>query len=68
MAVRKKEVVETDKSVKTKGGSVRRFYGWQLLKLPRYRNRIAQLVIEKDSLYSYEEADKAISNFKKKKG
>ena len=48
--------------------TVQRFKGWQLLKLPKYKNRVAKLLINPDSLYSYAEADKAISDFMKKKG
>lgn len=60
---KKKETVTVEEKP-----TVQRFKGWQLLKLPRYKNRVAKLLINPDGLYSYAEADKAISDFMKKKG
>ena len=45
-----------------------KFYGRLLLRLPRYNNREARLLLKPNELYSYEDADKLISNFMKKKG
>ena len=61
---------KSEKNIETSAEKVevQRFKGWQLLRLPKYKGRIAKLVIKEDGLYSFEEADKAISNFMKKKG
>ena len=45
-----------------------KYKGSQLLKLPKYNNRVARIVIKPDELYSYEDADKLVFNFMKKKG
>lgn len=45
-----------------------KFKGSQLLKLPKYNDRVARIVLKPDELYSYEDADKLIFNFMKKKG
>jgi len=45
-----------------------KYKGSQLLKLPKYNDRVARIVIKPNELYSYEDADKLIFNFMKKKG
>lgn len=45
-----------------------KFKGSQLLKLAKYNDRVARIVLKPDELYSYEDADKLIFNFMKKKG
>ena len=61
MAAKKK--IEKDVVVE-----VQKFYGYQLLKLEKYNNRVARLLLKPNELYSYEDADKLIFNFMKKKG
>lgn len=45
-----------------------KFKGSQLLKLPKYNDRVARIVIKQDERYSFEEADALIFDFMKKKG
>lgn len=45
-----------------------KYKGSQLLKLDKYNDRVARIVIKPNELYSYEDADKLIFNFMKKKG
>lgn len=45
-----------------------KFKGSQLLKLPKYNDRVARIVLKPNELYSYEDADRLISDFMKKKG
>lgn len=45
-----------------------KFKGYQILKLPRYNNRVSRVVIKEDEYYSLEEVDNLISDFMKKKG
>ena len=63
MATKKKEVPAENVQQE-----VKKYKGLQLLKLQKYNNRVARVVIKPDELYSFEEADKLISNFMKKKG
>ena len=46
----------------------KKFKGSQLLKMPKYNDRVARIVIKADGLYTLEEADRLIFNFMKKKG
>lgn len=62
MATKKKEVLVQQELPKAK------YKGSQLLKLPKYNHRVARVVINPDELYSFEDADKLIFNFMKKKG
>jgi len=61
MATKKKENV-------TPVEDVAKYKGSQLLKLQRYNSRVARIVIKPNELYSYEDADRLIFNFMKKKG
>ena len=45
-----------------------KFKGSQLLKMTKYKSFVARLVIKPDELYSFEQADKLIFDFMKKKG
>ena len=45
-----------------------KYKGSQLLKLSKYNSRVARLVIKSDGLYTYEDADKLIFDYMKKKG
>lgn len=42
------------------------YKGSQLLRMVRYDNRIARIVIDADKMYTFAEADKLISNYLKK--
>lgn len=43
------------------------FYGSQLLRMDKYNNRIARIVLEADKKYSFAEADELITNYSKRK-
>lgn len=45
-----------------------KYKGAQLLRMEKYRGRIARIVLKPDGAYSLEEADSAISDYLKKKG
>ena len=45
-----------------------KYRGSQLLKMTKYKSLVARVVIKPNELYSFEEVDKLISNFMKKKG
>lgn len=45
-----------------------KFYGWQLLKLPKYSSVVARTIIKADKMYSIREADEAINNTLRKRG
>jgi len=62
--VKKKEEVEQTAKVQEN----KRYRGYQLLKMEKYQTRVAKVVLKSDRLYSFEEADKLISDFMKKKG
>ena len=47
---------------------VQKYKGEQLLRMDKYNNRVARVVIKPDGVYSFEEADKLISDIMKKKG
>jgi len=64
MATKKKE---TETPV-VQQPDVVRYRGSQLLKMSKYNSREARVCIKKSELYSFEEADKLVSNFMKKKG
>lgn len=61
MAAKKKEEVPAVQEVQ-------RYKGWQLLRMQKYKTRVARVVLNVDEVYSFEEADKLIFNFMKKKG
>ena len=61
MATKKKEEVPAEQGVQ-------RYKGWQLLKMQKYKTRVAKVVLDVNGVYSFEEADKLIFNFMKKKG
>lgn len=46
----------------------KKYKGSQLLKMPKYKTLFAKVVIKPDEMYSFEEADKLITNLMKKKG
>ncbi|MBE5886765.1 MAG: hypothetical protein E7284_10225 [Lachnospiraceae bacterium] len=62
--MKKKEEVEQTAKVQEN----KRYRGYQLLKMEKYQTRVAKVVLKSDRLYSFEEADKLISDFMKKKG
>jgi len=47
---------------------VQKYKGEQLLRMDKYNNRAARVAIKPDGVYSFEEADKLISDIMKKKG
>ena len=47
---------------------VQKYKGEQLLRMEKYNSRVARVVIKPDGVYSFEEADKLISDIMKKKG
>ena len=52
-----------------KGKSEEQIYmGSQLLKMERYDNRIARILLDENGRYSMQEADKIIEEYMKKKG
>lgn len=65
MATKKKE---TETAVVEKQQEVTRYKGSQLLKMAKYRNLPARVVIKPDEHYSFAEVDKLIFDFLKKKG
>ena len=48
--------------------AVQKYKGAQLLRMDKYNNRAARVAIKPDGVYSFEEADKLISDIMKKKG
>jgi len=48
--------------------TVQKYKGEQLLRMDKYNSRAARVVIKPDGVYSFEEADKLISDIMKKKG
>lgn len=60
----KKEKVTTAKTVE----KVTKYKGDQLLRMDKYNNRIARIVLETEKDYSFTEADELITNYLKKKG
>lgn len=65
MAAKKK--ADIPKAVKSSEEIVR-YRGAQLLKLVKYNNRVARVVLKPNELYSFAEADKLVFDFMKKKG
>ena len=61
-----KKKTETEKPVVRK--PVIRYKGTQLLKMAKYKSLPARVVIKPNEHYSFDEADKLISDFMKKKG
>lgn len=47
--------------------AVSRYKGFQLLRMEKYSNLIAKVVIKADKEYSFEEADKLIAEFRNRK-
>ena len=45
-----------------------RYKGSQLLRMSKYNNRIARIVLNVDGVYSFVEADELIHEYLKKKG
>lgn len=64
MATKKKKEAETT----VEKPDVIRYKGSQLLRLNKYKTLAAKVVIKPNELYSYEEVDKLIFDFMKKKG
>lgn len=60
----KKEKVTAAKAVE----KVTKYKGKQLLRMDKYNNRIARIVLETEKDYSFAEADELITNYSKKKG
>ena len=48
--------------------TVQKYKGEQLLRMDKYNSRAARVVIKPDGVYSFEGADKLISDIMKKKG
>ena len=44
------------------------YKGYQLLHMEKYDNRVAHIVIDREGEYSFEDADKLISEYLAKKG
>lgn len=66
MAVKKK--AETPATPNVDKQDVIRYKGSQLLKMAKYKSLVARTVIKPNELYSFEEVDKLIFDFMKKKG
>lgn len=62
MAAKKKETNNINET------SVKRYRGCQLLRMEKYRNRIARIILKPDEAYSFSEADEKIKDYLKKKG
>jgi len=65
----KKKEVDTSVAVETeKQPKVVRYKGSQLLRMSKYNSREARVCIKPNEHYSFEEADRLITNIMKKKG
>ena len=65
MATKKKEIDHSTEKIQQ---DVQKYKGSQLLKMTKYKSLVARTVIKPNELYSFEEVDKLILNFMKKKG
>ena len=65
MATKKREI---ETPVVEKQQRVSKYKGSQLLKMTKYKSLVARVVIKPNELYSFEEVDKLIENFMRKKG
>lgn len=61
MATKKNDTERTEKPVQ-------KYKGEQLLRMDKYNNRAARVTIKPDGVYSFEEADKLISEIMGKRG
>lgn len=66
MAVKKTSTAKA--TPKETVAKVARYKGKQLLRVDKYNNRIARIVLETEKDYSFAEADELITNYSKKKG
>lgn len=64
MATKKKEVTAPGKASE----KVAVFKGSQLMRMDKYNNRIARIVLDPEKKYSFAEADEMINEYLKKKG
>lgn len=60
MATKKNDTERTE--------TVQKYKGEQLLRMDKYNNRAARVTIKPDGVYSFEEADKLISEIMGKRG
>ena len=61
MATKKNDTERTE-------NPVQKYKGEQLLRMDKYNNRAARVTIKPDGVYSFEEADKLISDIMGKRG
>ena len=68
MAVKKVNATKATPKAAKAVEKVAKYKGSQLLRMDKYNNRIARIVLETDKDYSFAEADELITNYSKKKG
>ena len=63
-----KKVTKKETTAKKVPEKVTKYKGSQLLRMDKYNNRIARIVLQAEALYSFSEADELIADYLKKKG